>query len=199
MKHTILTIINEALPYAAGAACVSITWTLLGWGVSPVIASLVGAVLLITLVLATTHKVLQKEKHEAITELPSPALPIRVQKDTYEGTDEVPHNWGVSEVSILEDTAPFEFEPIKELPAEALIELEEESSTVPEIVHIKIFVNGKYIRTMRFPSGRRILENEEGMVRHARKYSDVAAALRSLTITSQSYRPGNGVYFTASE
>jgi len=174
MKHIAMTIVNEALPYAAGAACISISWTLLGWGAGPLLSALAGMALLAILIMARVHQVLREVERAAILE--DLTLPIKVARDTDEATDEVPLGWNTIDTSVTEEI-------LKE-------------DTVPDIVHIAVFVDDMQIRTMRFPRGRRILDNEADMLRHTRKYSDVAQALRGKTILLAEYLSHDSVWFT---
>jgi hypothetical protein len=199
----LLIMCDEALPYLAGAAAISIGWALLGLGLHPILATGASALVLGILVGTSTFKAIRWEKRREFAECPT--LPIKVQKDAPVDEIEIPwyedDDMWVDAVEVHDgETAPIsepELEPASKLPADALVEIKESDETTPSIIPIKVFVNGEYIRTMRFPNGRRILGNSEGMIRHARKYSDVVDALQGLTITSQSYQEGNGVYFTA--
>jgi hypothetical protein len=69
--------------------------------------------------------------------------------------------------------------------------------TDPAIIGIDVYVNYVRVRTMNFPRGRGILEDKDGLVKHARKYSDVAQLLRDKTITDVIYAQNAYLQFLA--
>lgn len=197
-KQFVALTINQATPYAIGVVYAGLGYLSIDFGASYLVAVLIA---LSFCLLRGAAKALRIRRGYLTAD--DRTLPIKIQRDAAPelGLDEVPippyndrHDGKTLPIKaeVVEDLPP-----VDAIPLEAWVEIKEDEPTKPSIVGVKVFVNGNYIRTLNFPKGRRILENEEGMIRHARKYPDVADALRELQITSQTYKPGNGVFITA--
>ena len=160
--QSIVILLNKLTPILLGGVIALGVTLLVVNAVHPAIAVSCG------LVLVCLFVVLRDEPEPFTWTKPSTPLPVWVEADLEESTDESVDLALDADITVLDEIV--QTEPILD--------------RATQDVAIDIYVDQVYVRTVWFPKGRSILTDENALIRHARKYSDVAAAIRGRKVTT---------------